>query len=313
MRALVTGGAGFIGSNLVDALLERGDEVFVIDNLSKGREENLESAIGLGAKLTVADIRNLEDVAGIASRIKPSVIYHLAAQTDVRESVADPALSARINIEGTVNMLEAARKAGVVRFVNISTGGAIYGEAKTIPTPETAEMLPAAPYGQSKLAAEGFCRIYAELHNLSTISLRFGNVYGPRQDPLGEAGVIAIFCGKARDGKRPTIYGDGKQTRDYVYVGDIVDACIAAGSSDITGPINIGTCQETSVLELVEILAELAGKDFKPEFAPERRGEVLNSTLDPSKANDELGWQAKVDVTEGIKLTLASIFNRKGP
>ena len=225
MRALVTGGAGFIGSNLVDALVERGDEVTVLDDLSTGRRENLERRSGGGAELVETDIRDAQAVIDALRRAsKPEAVFHLAAQIDVRKSAADPAFDARVNVEGTINVLEAARRAEVGRVVNTSTGGAIYGEGRILPAPEDHPVAPEAPYGQSKFAAEGYCELFRRLHGVSTVSLRYGNVYGPRQDPLGEAGVIAIFCGKLLEGGRPTVFGDGLQTRDYVYVGDVVEA-----------------------------------------------------------------------------------------
>ena len=235
MRALVTGGAGFIGSNLVDALLARGDEVTVLDDLSTGHRENLDGADR--AELVEGDIRDGAGVADLVARTEPEVIFHLAAQIDVRKSVADPAFDARTNVEGTINVLQAAQAAGVPRVVNTSSGGAIYGEGRTIPAPEDHPVAPEAPYGLSKFCAEQYCEIFNRLHGLSTVSLRYGNVYGPRQDPLGEAGVIAIFCGKLLEGAPATIFGDGRQTRDYVYVGDVVEANLLAAESDGDRPV----------------------------------------------------------------------------
>src|SRR5947207_4484889 len=275
MRTLVTGGAGFIGSNVVDALVARGDEVVVIDDLSTGRESNLAGARAKGAELVQADIRDADRITQIVGDAAPEAIFHLAAQIDVRKSVAEPAADARINVEGTVNMLEAARRANVARFVNTSTGGAIYGDVDVIPSPESTPPAPMAAYGTSKFCAEQYCSLYARLHGLSALTLRYGNVYGPRQDPLGEAGVIAIFCGRLMDGGRPTIYGDGRQTRDYVFVGDVVEANVAAAEHTLTGAVNIGTGRETSVLDIVAILQRQGGReDFEPEFAQERLGEI---------------------------------------
>jgi UDP-glucose 4-epimerase len=307
MKTLVTGGAGFIGSNLVDALLARGDEVTVVDDLSTGRRENLEQALANGATVEELDIRDADAVSEAVGRTKPDVIFHLAAQIDVRKSVADPANDARINVEGTANMLSAAQAHGVPRFVNTSTGGAIYGEVRQIPAPEDHPVAPEAPYGLSKFCAEQYCEIFTRLHGLSTVSLRYGNVYGPRQDPLGEAGVIAIFCGKLLDGGRATIFGDGKQTRDYVYVDDVVDANLRAAESDANGPLNIGLGKEKSVLDIVEVLNEHAPDGFQPDHAPERPGEVLRSALDPSRAREALGWEAKVELDDGLKRTLDSL------
>jgi UDP-glucose 4-epimerase len=307
MKALVTGGAGFIGSNLVDALLARGNEVTVVDNVSTGKRENLEQALGNGATLEEVDIREGDAVSEVVGRTSPDVIFHLAAQIDVRKSVADPAADARINVEGTANMLAAAQAHGVPRFVNTSTGGAIYGEGRQLPAPEDHPVAPEAPYGLSKFCAEQYCEIFTRLHGLSTVSLRYGNVYGPRQDPLGEAGVIAIFCGKLLDGGTATIFGDGKQTRDYVYVDDVVDANLRAAEADATGPINIGLGQEKSVLDIVEVLRRHSDDGFEPEHAPERPGEVQHIALDPSRAREELGWAAKVELDEGLERTLDSL------
>src|SRR4051794_8189480 len=309
MRTLVTGGAGFIGSNLVDALVARGDSVTVVDNISTGRRENLDSALANGAELVEADIRDADAMRELVGRAAPEVVFHLAAQIDVRKSVADPAADARVNVEGTVNMLAAAHEAGVRRFVNTSTGGAIYGEGQILPAPEDHPAAPLSPYGNSKFCAESYCALFRRLHGLSTVSLRYGNVYGPRQDPLGEAGVIAIFCGKLLEGGRPTIYGDGTQTRDYDYVGDVVAANLAAVETDTPGPYNVGTGVETSVLELVDALREVggAGEEFQPEFAPERAGEVQRIAIDPSLAREELGWEPAVQLREGLERTLASM------
>ena len=307
MKTLVTGGAGFIGSNLVDALVARGDEVLVVDDLSTGRRENLEQAIANGATLAEIDIREAAAVADVVVRTQPDVIFHLAAQIDVRKSVADPANDARINVEGTINVLSAAQAHGVRRVVNTSTGGAIYGEGKQLPAPEDHPSAPEAPYGLSKWCAEQYCEIFTRLHGLSTMSLRYGNVYGPRQDPLGEAGVIAIFCGKLLDGGTATIFGDGKQTRDYVFVGDVVDANLRAAESDASGPINIGLGKEKSVLDIVEVLNQHAPDGFDVEHAPERPGEVQHIALDPSRAREKLGWEAKVELDEGLKRTLDSL------
>jgi UDP-glucose 4-epimerase len=307
MKALVTGGAGFIGSNLVDALLERGDEVTVVDDLSTGKRENLEQALSKGATLAEIDIQEAEAVSDLVARTKPDVIFHLAAQIDVRKSVADPANDARINVEGTVNVLSAAQKHGVRRVVNTSTGGAIYGEGQQLPAPEHHPSAPEAPYGLSKWCAEQYCEIFARLHGLSTVSLRYGNVYGPRQDPLGEAGVVAIFCGKLLEGGTATIFGSGEQTRDYVYVDDVVDANLRAAEADTTGPINIGLGVEKSVLDIVDVLKEHAPDGFDVEHAPERPGEVQHIALDPSRAREQLGWQAQVELDEGLKRTLDSL------
>lgn len=310
MRAIVTGGAGFIGSNLVDALLDQGAEVDVIDTLVTGRLSNLEAgALERGARLHRVDITDARELTALVGDVAPDVIFHLAAQIDVRKSIEDPAFDASVNVVGTVNVLEAARVAGVGRVVNTSTGGAIYGDAELIPSPETTEPLPMAAYGQSKFCAERYLGWYRRLYSQSNVTLRLGNVYGPRQDPLGEAGVIAIFCGKLAAGERPLIYGDGTQTRDYVYVGDVVAAQLAAGQSGVTGEINVGTGRETNVLEIVDALKELApdqASAFEPRFEEARLGEIQRSCLDVSRAREELGWEAKVSLVDGLRATLAS-------
>ena len=308
MKAIVTGGAGFIGSNLVDALLERGDEVAIVDDLSTGRRMNLEGALAAGATLHEADIRDREAMRALVADERPDTIFHLAAQIDVRRSVEEPDFDASVNVGGTVNLLSAAREAGVGRFVNTSTGGAIYGEADRLPAPEETPSRPLAPYGQSKYAAEGYCALYSRLHGLSTVSLRYSNVFGPRQDPLGEAGVIAIFCGKLREGGTATIFGDGTQTRDFIYVGDVVAANLAAAGSDATGSYNVGRGEETSVLDLVEALRDVAGgQTLDVEHAPPRPGEVQRNALDASRAREVLGWEAGTDLREGLRVTLQSL------
>ncbi len=310
MRSLVTGGAGFIGSNLVDALLAGGDEVTVVDDLSTGRRGNLDGALAAGAELVELDVRDGEALGRLAAEKRPERIFHLAAQIDVRKSLADPFLDAAINVGGTANVLDAARGCECGRVVFVSTGGAIYGEGEgqRLPLAEDAPIAPLAAYGQSKYAAEGYLALYERLYGLSGISLRLGNVYGPRQDPLGEAGVIAIFCGALREGGQPTVFGDGSQTRDYIYVGDVVAAALAAAASDVTGPINIGTGRETSVIELVDALRELGGReDFEAQLAPARPGEVQRIALDASRAEGELGWRAETGLDQGLRLTLDSL------
>jgi UDP-glucose 4-epimerase len=310
MRSLVTGGAGFIGSNLVDALLAQGGEVTVVDDISTGRRENLDAALAAGAELVELDIREAEALRALAAERRPERVFHLAAQIDVRKSLTDPFFDAAVNVGGTANVLDAARAAECGRVVFVSTGGAIYGEGEgqELPLAEDAPIAPLSAYGQSKFAAEGYLALYERLYDLSGVSLRLGNVYGPRQDPLGEAGVIAIFCGLLREGGRPTVFGDGTQTRDYIYVGDVVAAAIAAAASAVNGPINIGTGRETDVLELARALRDLGGRDdFEPEFAPPRPGEVQRISLDATRAEQALDWRAEVDLDEGLRLTLDSI------
>jgi UDP-glucose 4-epimerase len=310
MNCFVTGGAGFIGSNLVDALVARGDQVTVVDDLSTGRLVNLDSALAAGAKLVELDIRDAAALAALTLERKPETIFHLAAQIDVRKSLEDPAFDAAVNVGGTANVLEAARGAGSGRIVFVSTGGAIYGEGEgqQLPLDEATAIAPLSAYGQSKYAAEGYLALYERLYGLSTIALRLGNVYGPRQDPLGEAGVIAIFCGLLRSGGRPTIFGDGTQTRDYLYVGDVVAAALAAAGSETTGAVNLGTGREASVLELAETLGRLGSADgFEPEFAPPRAGEVQRISLDAGRAEAELGWRPTTSLEDGLRLTLDAI------
>jgi UDP-glucose 4-epimerase len=308
MRALVTGGAGFIGSNLVDALLDRGDEVTVVDDFSSGKRENLRAALARGAGLEEADIRDAERVRRAFAGARPDIVFHLAAQIDVRKSIEDPAFDAGVNVVGTINVLEAARHTGVKRVVNTSTGGAIYGDADVMPTPESAPARPMAAYGQSKFCAEAYCGWYERLYGLSSVILRYGNVYGPRQDPHGEAGVVAIFCGRLLAGERPLIYGDGRQTRDYTYVGDIVAANLAAAAHpEAHGAYNIGTGTEASVIEVLGALRTAAGLgegELEPEFAPARKGELQRSSLDVTRARAELGFTADTDLVAGMKPTL---------
>jgi UDP-glucose 4-epimerase len=307
MKTLVTGGAGFIGSNLVDGLVARGDQVAVIDDVSTGKRENLEQALANGAELIELDIRDAEAVVAAVERVSPEVIFHLAAQIDVRKSVADPAHDSRVNVEGTINVLNAAHAGGARRVINTSTGGAIYGEGQIIPAPEDHPVAPESPYGLSKFCAENYCALFTRLHGLSTISLRYGNVYGPRQDPLGEAGVIAIFCGKLLEGGRPKIFGDGKQTRDYVFVGDVVEANLRAADSDATGAFNVGRGVQTSVVDIVEALAAQSSNGFEADHAPARTGEVQHIALDASRSKAELGWEAQVDLDQGLARTLDSL------
>jgi UDP-glucose 4-epimerase len=309
MDCLVTGGAGFIGSNLVDALVDRGGRVAVLDDLSTGKHENLARALERGATLHAADVRDPAAVAAVFEAVRPEVIFHLAAQIDVRYSVEDPVEDAVTNVLGMIRVLDAARAAGARRLVYSSTGGALYGATDVLPTPEDHPIRPLAPYGQSKYAAETYCELYTRLHGLSTVSLRYSNVYGPRQDVHGEAGVVAIFCGCLVEGRRPTVFGDGRQTRDWIDVSDVVRANLAAADSDIAGPINISSGAETSVLDLISALNDVSdrGRLPEPEFAPERPGEARRSCLDASRARRELGWEATVGLREGLRRVLATL------
>ncbi len=304
MRALVTGGAGFIGSHLVDALVARGDDVVVLDDLSSGTRHNLAGALAAGVSLSEADVRDGAAVGEVFAAARPEVVFHLAGQIDVRVSLAEPAFDTRTNVEGTVNVLEAARQAGARRLVFASTGGAMYGETDVIPTPEAVAPLPLSVYGQSKFCAERYLGLFDRLYGLSTVALRFGNVYGPRQDPHGEAGVIAIFCGRLRAGQDIRIFGDGTQTRDYIYVADLVEALVAAGDSDVRVEMNVGTEEETTVLHIYEVLATLAGAPAgPPELQPARLGELQRSSLDATRARELLGWRATTAIDDGLRRT----------
>ncbi len=309
MDCVVTGGAGFIGSNLVDALLARGDRVTVVDDLSTGKRDNLASATQAGARLEVADVRDADRVGEILAAARPELVFHLAAQIDVRRSVTNPVADAMSNILGTIAVLEAARAAGARRLVNTSTGGGLYGDAQLLPTPEDYPIRPLAPYGQGKYAAEGYCELYARTAGLSTVSLRYGNVYGPRQDVHGEAGVVAIFCGLLISGRTPVVFGDGRQTRDWVDVSDVVAANLVAAEASLTGAINIGHGQETSVLALLDALREVAepGALAPAVFEPERPGEVRRSCLDVRRARGELGWEPRVSLPDGLRTILAGL------
>ena len=297
MRAIVTGGAGFIGSHVADALVARGDEVHVLDNLSSGRRENVPEH----ARLHEADLRS--DADAVFDEVQPEACFHLAAQADVRVSVEDPVYDAQVNVLGTLRVLEAARRHGT-KVVFASTGGAIYGEADGEPAREDSIRQPLAPYGASKLAGEEYLATYNRLHGGRHVALRYGNVYGPRQDPHGEAGVVAIFMGLLAGDGTPRIFGDGRQTRDYVFVADVVDATLAAFGHD-GGVLNVGTGRETSVIELYDAISDVAGVRREPEFAPARLGELQRSVLDAGLAERELGWRARHTLEEGLRETWA--------
>jgi UDP-glucose 4-epimerase len=303
IRAIVTGGAGFIGSHVADGLLARGDQAWVVDNLSTGRRERVPDA----ADFRQLDIRDGPAMRSLFEEIQPHVVFHLAAQADVRVSVTDPGFDADVNVRGTAELLEAARRSDA-RMVFSSTGGAIYGEVEQIPSPESTPCAAMAPYGISKLCGEHYVDLYNRLHGTDHVVLRYGNVYGPRQDPHGEAGVVAIFFGRLTAGQTPLVFGDGRQTRDYVYVGDVVAANLAA--LDYTGPhgvFNIGTGHETSVVDLLAACQAAAGTSIQPDHRPARLGELERSCLDVSLAARELGWRPAVELAEGLAGTLASI------
>jgi UDP-glucose 4-epimerase len=294
VRAIVTGGAGFIGSHVVDALVAQGAEVAVVDSLVHGAKEN----VATGAELHVRDIR--EPLDDLFDAVRPEAVLHLAAQADVRVSVARPVEDAEVNVLGTVRILEGARNHGA-QVVFSSTGGAIYGDC-TKSAPEDSPCEPLSPYGTAKLAAEEYLRAYNRLYGTRHIALRYGNVYGPRQDPHGEAGVVAIFLGALARGEQARIFGDGSQTRDYVYVGDVARATVAALGHE-GGVFNVGTGRETSVAELYELCARVAGSDLPAEHAPARLGELQRSFLDPTLAAETLGFRAMVDLEDGLRST----------
>jgi UDP-glucose 4-epimerase len=301
---LITGGAGFIGSNLTDALLAEGRECHVVDNLSNGKAIRVAG----DAELHEMDIRAADDLVALARRARPTTIFHLAAQADVRKALADPAYDADVNVIGTVNVLEAAREVGA-RVVFSSTGGAGYGEYEglPVPSPETAETRPLSHYGMSKMAGEGYCHLYGRLYGSEAVVLRLGNVYGPRQDPHGEAGVVAIFCGLLLDGAPPRVYGDGLQTRDYVYVGDVVRAMLAAEAGPAGETVNIGAGAEVTVLDLLDGL----GYEGEIEFLPPRQGELQRSALDVSKAERIYGWAAGTSLRDGLEATRRSVISAR--
>jgi UDP-glucose 4-epimerase len=296
MRAIVTGGAGFIGSQVSDALLARGAEVHVVDDLSSGSRENVND----GVVLHELDIR-ADSLTDLAAELQPELVFHLAAQADVGTSIEHPVFDAEVNVVGTIHVLEAARSVGA-RIVFASTGGAIYGECER-PAREEDERRPLSPYGASKLAGEEYLATWNRLYGTSHVACRLANVYGPRQRSSLEGGVVAVFLDRLRAGQDAEIFGDGNQTRDFVYVGDVVEALLAAASAPTTGVFNVGSGTETSILELHRLCAETAGVEQQPRFAPERLGHLRHSLLDPSRAERELGWRAKTTVADGLAKT----------
>jgi UDP-glucose 4-epimerase len=309
-RVLITGGAGFIGSHVIESFFDAGYEVEVLDDLSSGTRENVRD----GVALHVLDVAYPE-AARLVANGRFDVVAHLAAQMDVRRSVEDPMFDARTNIIGSLNVLEAVRRldpAQRPRVVFASTGGALYGDAAKLPSSEESPANPDAPYGVAKLSIEYYLGYYARIWGLETVVLRFGNVYGPRQDPHGEAGVVAIFCQRLAEGQPMTIYGTGRQTRDFIFVGDVADAFFAASTAPLpaAGPLtarafNIGTGVETSVLDLAHMLAKAVDVEPKIDFRPARSGEVERSLLDATKAERELGWKATVSLTDGLSRSFA--------
>jgi len=320
-RVLVTGGAGFIGSHVTDTFLAAGYEALVIDDLSAGREENVPT----GAELEQLDIVDQEVLARVTRAFRPSVVCHLAAQASVTVSVQEPERDFAVNVRGTFNVVEAAREQGAP-VVFASTGGALYGESAPSPSPESTWAEPLAPYGASKLAGEAYVATWGRLHGIRNVVLRLGNVYGPRQSPHGEAGVVAIFSDKLRLGQVPTVFGDGRQTRDYIYVSDVASAFLLAAESGLaagegSGPVaaplvegegegpwtfNVGWGQERSVLDLLEVLQALAPAPVEPVFQPLRPGELTHSALDATRLRRTLGWEPQVGLEEGLTSTYRS-------
>jgi UDP-glucose 4-epimerase len=305
LKVLVTGGAGFIGSHVCDAFVRAGHEVIALDNLSSGKKENLDPRV----RLEVADIRSPEAAQLVRSE-RPQALLHLAAQMDVRRSVEDPRFDADANILGFLNLLEAARTSGVQKVVFSSTGGAIYGEQDVFPAPESHATRPISPYGVSKASGELYLNYYKAQYGMKYVALRYSNVYGPRQNPHGEAGVVSIFCTRLLGGQDCTIYGEGKQTRDFVYVEDVARANLLAAEADYSGPINIGTGVETDINQLFSLLAKGAGVTKPAGHAPGRPGEQMRSCIDNTRAREVLGWKPTVDLAEGTQRTV-SYFRQK--
>jgi UDP-glucose 4-epimerase len=301
VKVLVTGGAGFVGSHVAEYLLAGGHEVAIVDNLSTGKHENLPD----DAVLYETDIRSGRSLASIFEMFRPEALVHQAAQMDVRRSVREADFDADVNIVGTVRLLQNCVTHGVRRVIFASTGGAIYGEQETFPVPEDHPQYPISPYGVSKLAGERYLHYYGFQYGISTVALRYSNVYGPRQDPHGEAGVVAIFCANLAADRTSTINGSGEQTRDYIYVGDVARANVLTLENEVSsGAYNIGTGVETSVNGLYELLQQTCGKDLPPKHGPAKPGEQLRSSVDPSRAGRVLGWRPEVDLHAGLKETL---------
>ncbi len=298
MKILFTGGAGFIGSNVVDALINLGHEVGVVDNLSSGFRENLNPDAKF-YQLSICD----KELSSVFERERPEIVNHHAAQIDVRKSADDPIADAEDNILGSLNVITNCLQFGVKRLIYASTGGAIYGEAQYLPADENHPVNPISQYGVSKHTVEHYLHLYSGLHGLEYVTLRYANVYGPRQNPLGEAGVVAIFATQMLTGKQPTIFGPGDKTRDYVHVSDVIDANILALDRGKNSILNIGTGIETSDQEIFDTLADVLGYQDSPIYAPVRKGEVYRICLECSKAKEELGWSPRLSLKEGIART----------
>lgn len=308
MKILVTGGAGFIGSHLADAFIAAGHDVVIVDDLSSGRHENLNSR----ARFYQVDVRAAE-IAEIFARERPEVLCHHAAQMDVRRSVADPIFDAQVNLVGLLNLMEQGRQHGLRRVVLASTGGAIYGEQEVYPAAETHPTAPLSPYGVAKLASERYLFFYSQAYGISYAALRYANVYGPRQNPHGEAGVVAIFTEKLLHGEGPVINGDGKQTRDYVFVSDLVRANLAALTAEFTGAVNLGTARETDVNELFGYICRECGVNAPERHGPAKPGEQRRSAIDNHLAAKVLNWRPEVELADGIRETVAFFRARLHP
>jgi UDP-glucose 4-epimerase len=299
MKILVTGGAGFIGSHLVDRLVQEGHEVVVIDNLSSGKRRNLNRA----AEFYKLDIQSSR-LEQVFKKERPSLLVHLAAQMDVRRSVEDPIFDAQVNVLGTLNLLEQAVRHGTRKVIFASSGGAIYGEQEVFPSPETHPTRPLSPYGISKLTGEHYLAYYQQVSGIQYVTLRYSNVYGPRQDPEGEAGVVAIFTQKMLNGEQPIIHGNGRQTRDFIFVEDVVEANLAVMGQEVQGTYNVGTSREVSVNDLFQLLSEYTGCGWKGVHGPAKKGEQARSVIDSNKLRQDLGWEPRVAVEDGLKRTV---------
>jgi UDP-glucose 4-epimerase len=299
MKVLVTGGAGFIGSHVVDRLILEGHEVVVVDNLATGKRRNINRA----ARFYKMDIQSWR-LERVFRNERPNVVMHLAAQMDVRKSVEDPMFDAQVNVLGTLNVLQQAVKHGVRKVIFSSSGGAIYGEQETYPAPETHVMKPLSPYGLSKLCGEQYLSYFQRVSGLQAVSLRYANVYGPRQDPEGEAGVVAIFIQKMLNGEQAVINGNGRQTRDFVFVDDVVEANLAMMGQETQGTYNVGTGVETSINDLFRILVQHTGSTCKEMHGPAKKGEQARSVIDSAKLRHEVSWEPKADLSDGLKKTV---------